>query len=164
MAGAVAGGLMAVSALAAAQRPVVWSVATASRGPIPPGTVVNIELHARIDSGWHMYALTQGPGGPIRTQISVAPHQAFSLADSVRGPAPTKRFDPNFGINVDTYDQYVSFVVPIRVAATARPGQDSVRVNARFQTCDATLCLPPHTETLTVPIMIGTARPIHART
>jgi len=166
MGGVAAGALVALSAVASAQRPVVWSVEVSHPSPVAAGAVVTLELKARIDTGWHMYALSQEPGGPVRTQISVAPRERFTLADSVRAPAPAKRFDPNFGIDVDTYDQHVTFVVPVRVATGAPAGRDTVVVSARFQTCNASLCLPPHTEKLMVPITVasGPARPTRSGT
>jgi len=165
------GGLIALAFVAATgasagaqERPVVWSAAPAST-PVARGAVVVVHLTARIDDGWHMYSITQGPGGPIRTRIAVAPGQPFALADSVGGPVVTKRFDPNFGISVETYDAQATFAVPIRVAAAAPPGPANVGLTARFQTCNATLCLPPHTEKLSVPITISTAvaRPVSSR-
>jgi hypothetical protein len=79
------------------------------------------------------------------------------LADSVKGPVATKRFDPNFGLNVETYDAQATFAVPVRVAADAPRGATNLTLTARFQTCNATLCLPPHTERVAVPITISAA-------
>lgn len=149
----------------AQERPVVWSASPAS-APVARGGVVVVHLTARIDGGWHMYSITQGPGGPIPTQIAVAPGQPFALADTVGGPVVTKRFDPNFGISVETYDALATFAVPIRVAPTAPTGSTSVALTARFQTCNAKLCLPPHTEKLSVPVTISAAiaRPVRSHT
>jgi hypothetical protein len=146
----------AAGPVAAQERPVVWSV-LAPTTAIPRGAVVIVHLTARIDGGWHMYSLTQGPGGPVPAKITVPAGQPFTLADTVKGPAATKRFDPNFGLNVETYDAQATFAVPIRVAADAPRGPANIALSARFQTCTATLCLPPHTERVTVPITISAA-------
>jgi DsbC/DsbD-like thiol-disulfide interchange protein len=158
-------GLVVVSGVAstpssgtAQERPVVWSVLAPS-GAVPRGAVVVVQVTARINGGWHVYSLTQGPGGPVPAHISVAPGQPFTLADTVKGPAATKRFDPNFGLDVETYDSQATFAVPVRVAVDAPRGPTNLTLNARFQTCNATLCLPPHTEHLTVPITIGGGSP-----
>lgn len=142
--------------LVAQEQPVIWS-ATAPTTPIARGSVVIVRLTARIDGGWHVYSLTQGPGGPVPARISVPPGQPFTLADSVKGPPATKRFDPNFGLAVETYDAQATFDVPVRVATDAPRGATSLAIAARFQTCNATLCLPPHTERVTVPITISAA-------
>ena len=139
-----------------AQNPVVWS-ASGPSGPVARGTVMVVHLTARIDGGWHVYSLTQPPGGPVPARISVAPDQPFTLAQPIVGPTVDKRFDPNFGINVETYDAQATFAVPIRIAPSAPRGHTSVALTARFQTCNATLCLPPRTERLTVPITMAAA-------
>ena len=142
----------------------VWT-ASPIDAQVVRGSVVVVQLTARIDEGWHLYSISQGPGGPIRTQITVAPGQPFALADTVGGPIVTKRFDPNFGMSVETYDAHATFRVPVRVAATAPPGPAHLALTARFQTCNATLCLPPHTEKLSLPLTISAAivRPLSPR-
>lgn len=152
----VASSLGSVSVLA--QTPVVWT-ATGPTAPVARGTVAIVHLTARIDGGWHMYSLTQPPGGPVPARIAVAPDQPFTLAEPIVGPAVDKRFDPNFGINVEMYDAQATFAVPIRIAPTAPRGHASVALTARFQTCNATLCLPPRTEHLTVPLTVAAAAP-----
>jgi hypothetical protein len=147
-----ASSLGAVPALA--QNPVVWTVAAPS-GAVTRGAVVVVHLTARIAGGWHMYSLTQPAGGPVPARIAVAPDQPFTLAEPIVGPAVDKRFDPNFGINVETYDAQATFAVPIRIAPNAPRGHASIALTARFQTCNATLCLPPRTEHLTVPLTVA---------
>jgi DsbC/DsbD-like thiol-disulfide interchange protein len=140
----------------AQERPVIWT-ASASPGAVAPGATTTIQLKARIDQGWHVYSISQGPGGPIPTRIALAPGQPFELIGTVRGPAPETRFDSNFGINVETYDDLASFALTVRVAADARPGTDTLAIKARFQTCNASLCLPPHTETVLLPVTVARA-------
>jgi len=79
------------------------------------------------------------------------------LIGTVRGPAPDTRFDSNFGINVETYDDLATFALTVRAAGDARPGTDTLAIKARFQTCNASLCLPPHTETVLVPVTVARA-------
>jgi DsbC/DsbD-like thiol-disulfide interchange protein len=140
----------------AQERPVIWT-ASASPGAVAPGATTTIQLKARIDQGWHVYSISQGPGGPIPTRIALAPGQPFELIGTVRGPAPETRFDSNFGINVETYDDLANFALTVRVAADARPGTDTLAIKARFQTCNASLCLPPHTETVLLPVTVARA-------
>jgi thiol:disulfide interchange protein DsbD len=142
-------------ALGAQERPVVWAGAALANGPIAPGSTVRLQLTARINEGWHLYSLTQGPGGPIPTRLTVDPGQPFTMTAPPEEPHPDDRFDPNFGLQVETYDKHVTFVVPIRVATTARAGVDTVAVTARYQTCNASLCLPPRTEHVAIPVTIS---------
>jgi DsbC/DsbD-like thiol-disulfide interchange protein len=115
---------------------------------------VPIALVATIDDGWHLYSTTQPPGGPVPTRITVAASPVFGASGSITFPKPAVAPDPNFGINVETYDRSVTFTVPVKIASNARPGVDTVAIQARFQACNASLCLPPRTQTVSVPVTV----------
>ena len=63
--------------------------------------------------------------------------------------------DPNFQINVETYESAVTFTLPVRVDHAAPVGSDTVLVSARYQACNATLCLPPQTAKVPVVLQVG---------
>ena len=144
--------------LVAQLRPITWT-ATAPKSAIA-GSTVSIALVATIDDGWHLYSTTQPAGGPIPTRITLASSPVFASEGVVNSPKPVVALDPNFGINVETYQQTVTFTVPVHVAANARAGVDTVAIQARFQACNASLCLPPKTQTIAVPLTVraGAAR------
>jgi DsbC/DsbD-like thiol-disulfide interchange protein len=133
-------------------RPVTWSVSAPTA--VAAGTTVPITLVATIDDGWHLYSTTQPLGGPVPTRISVAASPFFASSGSLAFPKPTVAPDPNFGINVETYERTVTFTVPVKIAAGARPGVDTLAIEARFQACNAQLCLPPKTQTVSVPLTV----------
>lgn len=133
-------------------RPVTWS-ATAPQS-VAAGSTVPISLVATIDDGWHLYSTTQQSGGPLPTRISVAASPVFAESGTLSFPKPVVSADPNFGINVETYDRTVTFTVPVHIAANARRGVDTLALQARFQACNASLCLPPKTQTVSVPVTI----------
>ena len=149
---ALISGLYAVPLVA--QAPVHWTASSA--GTVAQNATVAAHISAAIDAGWHMYALTQGPGGPIATRITVASGQPFTLQGEPTGPAPRREFDPNFGITVEEYEERAAFAVPVAVGA-APVGQDSIVVRARYQVCNASLCLPPRTENVAVPVTVAAA-------
>jgi DsbC/DsbD-like thiol-disulfide interchange protein len=128
-------------AVVAQVRPVTWTAA-APKGAAAPGSTVPVSLTATVDDGWHLYSTTQPPGGPIPTRITVAPSPAFAAGGTVTFPKPTVAPDPNFGINVETYDRTVTFTIPVKVAPSAPKGADTATVQARFQACNATACRP----------------------
>jgi thiol:disulfide interchange protein DsbD len=136
-----------------AQTPVHW--AATSAGTVAPGATVSAQIAATIDPGWHVYSLTQGPGGPIATRIALAAGQPFTLKGDPTGPAPHTEFDPNFGIQVEQYEETAAFTVPVAVGTTAPAGKDSIVVRARYQVCNASLCLPPKTESVAVPVTVA---------
>lgn len=133
-------------------RPVTWT-ASAPKA-VAAGSTVPITLVATIDDGWHLYSTTQPSGGPVPTRISVAVSPIFGANGTITFPKPSVTADPNFGINVETYERTVTFTVPVHIAADAHPGVDTLAIQARFQACNAQLCLPPRTQTVSVPVTV----------
>ncbi len=133
---------------AAGPRPVHWTV-TAPSVVLAPGGTDSLVVRATLDPGWHVYAVNQGAGGPVPTRITLAPAQPFSLAGVVSTTtAPHTEMDQSFHINVLMHDKSAAFVVPVRAGPSLRGTVDTVHVNARYQACNASLCLPPQTARL----------------
>ena len=100
-----------------------------------------------------MYSVTQGAGGPTPTRITVA-DGAIKSVGAVRGPAPHREMDANFGIMTETYSGAASFSVPLVVNASAQPGTQTLTINVRYQVCNDTTCLPPKTVKVSTPVEI----------
>ncbi len=132
----------------AAQTPVSWS-ASARETRAKRGSTAIIEVVARIDDGWHLYALAQAPP-PIATRITLPEGQSFMLAGRIDASPPRTAFDQSFGIQTAYYEGRAAFLLPVRVADQAQSGLQAVRVQAYFQACNDQLCLPPRTVTLEV--------------
>lgn len=138
-----------------AQTPVHWT-ATLQRAPARGGSAA-VKLVAVIDKGWHIYATNQGPGGPVPTRITVPSGQPFVAGGPVTvAPPPHSAFDEAFRITVLLHEKRAEFVVPVKSVGTT--AADSIHVNARYQVCNATLCLPPQTARLSVPARATGAR------
>ena len=104
--------------------------------------MITVKVKADIESGWHLYSISQPPGGPIPTTISVAGEQPFELAGQIAGPKPKSEFDRNFEMEVEYYEGVAEFSLPVK---TKGQGKQTLRVNAHFQACNEKLCLPPRT-------------------
>lgn len=136
---------------AGAQTPVHWKVAPAVVGANGTG---HVTLTAAIDDGWHIYAVTQGPGGPVPTRFTLAAGQPLALAGAATVvPAPRTEMDESFGIPVQMHERSATFTIPVKTTSAAHP--DSVHVRARYQACNASLCLPPQTAQLSAPVAKG---------
>lgn len=133
--------------------PVQWQIETAAL-QVTPGQKVTVKLTAELDHGWHIYSLTQGEGGPTPTQISMPAGQPFTLAGKVIGGEPQSNFDENFGIQVEQYEETTSFTVPVAVASKVDGSVTAIKIDALFQACTASLCLPPQTTQLSVPVTL----------
>lgn len=153
--------LFSVSATASAQRvdprPVTWSLAAPAMRKAPGSGVLGVAaLRARIAPGWHLYSMTQPPGGPRATRVEVTAGSAFRLAGSVRRPAPDTIPDANFGIMSEVYDDSVTFRLPLADQPRGRWARRRLIVAVTYQACTSRLCLTPRTDSLDV--VVATAR------
>ena len=136
------------------QNPVSWSL-NSSKKTAKAGEKFNVQLSGTVQSGWYIYSVTQGAGGPYPTRVTVA--APFTLAGGVRGPAPKRQMDANFGIETEKYIGGANLTVPVSVPATTAPGAQTLEVSVRFQTCNDEVCLPPKTVKVSAPIEIAAA-------
>lgn len=89
-----------------------------------------------------MYSMTTPAGGPIITTIAVEDHPAIA-GWTIYQPRAVRKFDPNFGIETDTYAGTVRFYVRITLARDAAAGPLEFGTRMRYQLCTDTECLPP---------------------
>ena len=104
----------------AQENPVAWSAKVAAKA-IRAGAGFDVTITGVAEEEWHVYSVTQGPGGPVPTTIAVAP--PFSRDGAIRGTEPVTAYDPNFEIQTETYDGTFTLMVPLRLAADA-PGNE----------------------------------------
>ena len=150
--------VVALAATLAVQRPtdiVKWS-AEASGAEVRAGAVATVNLTAKIEDGWKLYALSQPKGGPIPLGISVAKGAPFTLAArQIVAPAAKTQKDELFsGGNTQYYEDTVSFVLPVTVPKTVGPGEQTVPIDVTFQACGKELCLRPFTQRLDVKVSV----------
>lgn len=150
--------LVVPSALASAQSnrnpsPIRWQAdAHRTAQSAKPGVKLWVALHATIAPGWHLYALDQEPGGPVRTTIDLPAGQPYSLAGAVKQPDPIANVDPNFEVPVRYFEDSVVFQVPIARTSKTGSTKDPVTVRVSFQSCNDTICLPVTSVNLHVPV------------
>lgn len=150
--------ILALALVTTAQTPdqvVHWSAKLASERPVKAGQKVAAVLDASIEPGWHVYSITQPPGGPSRTQISIPPNQMVKLADKIIGPKPQSVYDSTFSMQVESYKEAASFRLPLAVRADAKPGATESTLDVRFQACSDRLCLPPATKHVPLNVTIA---------
>jgi thiol:disulfide interchange protein DsbD len=139
---------------ATAPDPVAWKLEEIPARPLKVGARFNLKLVARIQEGWHLYSLKPMVEGPIPTRIWLPEGQPFSLAAAVQAPEPETKHDPSFNMEVELYEGETAFTLPLRIAAGAPPGAQTVVVNASFQTCNNKICLPPRTVKVEAPVVV----------
>src|SRR5689334_17900815 len=141
VAAVVAALLVAPVAARAQDWPITWSASATARGD-----TASFALSARLAGGWHVYAPTQGPGGPVALRVSALP-PARSVG-TLDAPTPMLAPDRSFGIVTETYEGAVTFRG--RVIASSH---ESLTLRVRYQTCDDRVCLPP--TTIDVPVALS---------
>ena len=141
---ALASGLTIGSAASQTQGgpdPVRWSLKFES-ATAPPGAEVLADLTAAIQPGWHLYSLTTPKGGPNATKVILKENSAITGL-RVFEPAPIRAFDRGFNLETETFEKDVTLKLQVRVDSKAMEGPVAVEVQARYQACQETLCLPP---------------------
>ena len=146
---------VAASVSGKSQNPVQWT-ATSNIPAVRAGAKFTARVSARIEAGWHIYSITQGPGGPVPTEITVVPKQPFTLDGFVIGPLPHSSYDENFQIQTDTYSKVAAFKVPVIADTKAPAGANALAIDVRFQACNDRQCLPAKTVHHTAPVRITT--------
>jgi len=136
-------------------RPVKWTLVGGSAPrQIVSGRTVPLTLQAEIAKGWHIYSLTQKPGGPIPLRIEIAGVADVVVRGIIKAPVPERAFDKNFGIETEVYSGTPHFTIPVGVSGRSQAGLRKVQVAARYQVCSETLCLPARTDKVDVSLRI----------
>ena len=135
---------------AQALAPVTWSVRADHVAALKTGTEVIVKVTASIAPGWHVYSLTQKPGGPIAMSITVPAGEPFVLARGITGPKPEIQADATLDVPIELYSGTAEFPVPLKLTTTSPNSVLDGRITARFQVCSDTTCLPPRSISLPV--------------
>jgi thiol:disulfide interchange protein len=136
-----------------AQTVVQWMAKVEPATVVKPGATFEAVLEARIEPGWHLYALTQEGGGPQAMVIAVPPESPFKLAGAVIAPLPITAPDPNFNIDTQYHAEEAAFYVPLTAPANAT-GRTQLDLDVTFQTCTDRFCLPPRTERVSLSLLV----------
>jgi thiol:disulfide interchange protein len=103
-------------------------------------------ITAEIKRGWHIYSITQEPGGPIATKIELTTSPQYRLAGEFKSlPRPKKGKEPDaFGdLPIETHERTVTWYAPLELSTGADPDTLTIEGKVSFQACDAHSCLPP---------------------
>lgn len=149
---------LCLCSIGAAQVPyqtVQWSAAVVSKAALRQGEAATLELSAEVLDGWHVYALTQPPGGPTALRVALDENAVARAAGAPSGTAPEKRFDPSFDLETQFYAHSFTLRLPVRLKEHAASGWQSIPVSVRFQTCNGRECQPPRTIHLSASIEVA---------
>ncbi len=97
-----------------------------------------LRITAQIQSGWHIYSITQAPGGPVAAKITIEPSSPARLLGPFQAsPPPDKKEQPLFGkgFMAETHEGTVTWSAPIELPAGAEPGKLAIRGLLSAQAC-----------------------------
>lgn len=134
-----------------------------ARFTAPAGTQpAMLFITAEIKEGWHIYSITQLPGGPITTKIQLVQSPSYRLAGEFQSqPPPKKETQPDaFGaLVIESHYNSVTWYAPLELAAGADPAKLKIDGKITVQPCDANTCLPPQQILFTAVLGRGIALP-----
>jgi thiol:disulfide interchange protein len=135
---------------ALAQAPVSWSLFVISEPLDNAADKSSVAgLTAKLDSGWHLYALDQPSGGPVATSIKEPDGAPFAIVDPIGAPKPKIKIDPLFpgpdgkGLETKFYEDSVTFKV--RSKSVSDNWTEPFSLLVKYQACNDKTCLPPKT-------------------
>lgn len=140
-------------------RPVRWTVVGGSSPrDVVSGRTVPITVQAEIAKGWHVYSMTQKPGGPIPLRLELIGAADVLVRGVIDAPKPERTFDKNFGIETELYSGNARFTIPVGVPGHSLTGIRRFQIGARYQVCSDKVCLPTRTDKLDVAIRVAGRR------
>jgi DsbC/DsbD-like thiol-disulfide interchange protein len=139
------------------ERPTVTWSGQLEPARVPAGEQAKLLLTVTLSEGYRIYGLSQPPGGPKPTRITLDEGGIFTLAGPPQQPKPNTKFDPDFQLETHTFEGKVTFTVPVKAAPDAAPGAHQLTVKVTFMTCDHHRCFPPQTRSIEVEVVIEAA-------
>ena len=113
---------------------------------IVPGNAekqTHINVTATLEPKWHIYSITQPPGGPIRTQIKIAPSGDYTIGEfkptTPPHAEPSKAFT---NVVEETHEKSVTWTAPIQLGNGVNSVGLVIEGSVFAQACND-VCLPP---------------------
>jgi thiol:disulfide interchange protein len=149
----------------AAQNPVTVE-AKLDQPRLKPGQKARVAITAKLEPGWHLYALTQ-PAPPRAAKVVVDETGAFKADGPAQQPKPKSYEDPNFSepgkpFISQAFETEVTFTAPVKVKDDAQPGAQKLTVKFSYQVCNDQTCLRPTTKPFDFDVMIAAGAAVRA--
>ncbi len=119
--------------------PATWSASYVAKDGTTEG---ELQIEVALGLGWHVYSMTQPPGGPLPTKLAVvSPANVKPTASFKPDREPTRSVSAEFkGVTVEEYENQVTWTAPLSLPADYR-GPITVEVNGLVCKKDGS-CLP----------------------
>ena len=129
--------LFASSSYCQIYEPVKWTV----EQKITSDKTAEIQIHATIDEGWHLYGLNLPAGGPHPTSIVFDKIENAVKVGEIKTPSKLlKQFDANFNMELNWYAGQALFIQKIKFTDASKV---KIKGYVEFMACNDKNCLPP---------------------
>jgi len=110
--------------------PVKWTV----EQKITSDKTAEIQIHATIDEGWHLYGLKLPAGGPHPTSIVFDKIENAVKVGDIKTPSKLlKQFDANFNMELNWYSGQALFIQQIKFTDASKV---NVKGYVEFMACN----------------------------
>ncbi|ASU32355.1 protein-disulfide reductase DsbD domain-containing protein [Mucilaginibacter xinganensis] len=106
-------------------------------------------LKATIDDKWHIYGLDVKDGGPIKTSFTFAASKDYSPIGKPVQPAPIKKYESTFKMDVTYFEKSVIFQQKIKLKSA---NASVIKGQLEYMTCNDQKCLPPEDIDFSIPL------------
>jgi uncharacterized protein YyaL (SSP411 family) len=128
-----------------------------SHEAVRPGETAKVLLDVWVDEPYHIYAPDPGAEDLLPTAVTLLNGSAASVGDVIYPPAEPIDEDVS-GRQINGYRGRLPIVVPIAVAADAKPGERTLTLLLQTQACDDRQCLAPERHRLELTLHVGDER------
>ena len=104
------------------------------------GSEGELIVTAKVLEGWHIYSVSQQPGGPQPTKLTLKSDPKIQLKGAFRADPAPKVHKGEFDVPSEEHEGSVTWTVPVTLPANIDPGNFSVELEAKGQAC-ADTCL-----------------------
>lgn len=132
--------------------PVTVEVLSEADG-VPPGAALRIAARLQIPEGWHINAHRPLDEFLIPTVLTIEPAEGFSIQRTVYPEAKLAAFSFSEE-ELAVYEHEAMVGVLLEVGADVAPGDYTLRGSLRYQACNDTVCAPPRTIPVNLPVRV----------
>lgn len=121
--------------------PVSWDIALY---PSVSGeaNAYDLVFHAEVEPCWHIYSqFLESQDGPLPTWIDITLPAGMDSVGHARECEPLVAYDPNFMMDLQFFEEEVSWVQTLRIPSPS--ATDTISGFISFMVCDDSRCLPP---------------------
>jgi thiol:disulfide interchange protein len=101
-----------------------------------------LSVTAEIDPGWHIYSVTQRPGGPMPSKLKSADSPDYKVTGPFEADrAPIIKHEAIYDVPMEEHEEMVVWTAPIELAEGVRPESLTINVIYSGQVC-SDVCIP----------------------